>query len=128
MLNRPVVCLVEDYREIEIATTKILEYAGMFVLGASSGAILDSLLGQGIEPDIFLIDLVLPDEDGLQIMRRLRADPRWGGKPMLAMSALSARRDRREALANGFDAFIAKPYSGLKLVEVVELQLGLRIP
>jgi len=109
-LTRTLICLVEDYKEVEVMVTKMLKFAGHDVISAPSGAILDIILHQQVEPDLFLIDLSLPDESGLSIMRRLRGDARYKDTPMVALSALSAHAFRREAIKLGFDGFIAKPF------------------
>ena len=105
----PHVCVVEDYPLHASMVTRILGYAGMQVSTAANGPVLESMLEQGLRPDMFLVDLVLPGESGIEVMRRLRQKPRWARAPIIACSAFSAREHRREAIRLGFDGFIEKP-------------------
>lgn len=107
--SAPLVVLVEDWDIIEVMATKMLRYGGFDVVAAAHSGILDSLLDQGLEPEIFLLDLELPGESGFSIMRRLRADARYANSTIIAMSALGYRSDRREVIRAGFDGYVVKP-------------------
>lgn len=85
----------------------MLEYAGFEVTTASSGVIMDLVLRDGVVPDLFLLDLILPGEDGVSIMRRLRKDPRYADKPMIVLTAY--KFTARDARRLGFDGYIRKP-------------------
>jgi DNA-binding response OmpR family regulator len=103
------VAIVDNYSISTKALTKVLEYAGMEVTTAGNSAVLNSLIKQGLKPDLLLVDLYLPGEFGLSVMRRLRVDPRWSNVTIVALTAFSTRMDRRLALEAGFDGFISKP-------------------
>jgi len=103
------VCVVEDFPDAQSLVKDVLSYAGVEVTIAANGAILDSLLGQGLKPDMFLLDLALPGETGIEIMRRLRGDASWNRCPIVALTAFGFGRDRRQALSMGFDGYITKP-------------------
>jgi CheY-like chemotaxis protein len=105
----PHICVVEDYAVHARMVSSILGYAGMEVTTAANGPILESMLDQGLRPDLFLVDLVLPGESGIEVMRKLRRRPRWAKAPIIACSAFSAREHRKEAIRLGFDDFIEKP-------------------
>lgn len=60
-------------------------------------------------PDLILCDIQLPDLDGMEVARRLRADPRLAGIPRVAVTALAMVGDRERILAGGFDGYLAKP-------------------
>lgn len=60
-------------------------------------------------PRFVLLDFVLPDMDGLQVLRRLRADPRCAGLPVVIFSSLTDEGRRQQTLAAGADAWVAKP-------------------
>ena len=60
-------------------------------------------------PDVVLIDMQLPDIDGYEVLRRLRAAPGLAGRPMIALSANGMPEDIAQAEANGFDAYWTKP-------------------
>ncbi len=108
-MSRARICLIEDYADIRLLVTAVLEHAGFEVLPASDAVALDALLLAGGEPDLFLIDLTLPGESGVAILTRLRRQPRWAHRPMLALTAHAMLGDAARGLAAGFDGYLTKP-------------------
>jgi CheY-like chemotaxis protein len=71
-------------------------------------------------PDILLSDIGLPEADGYQLVRAVRAHEKPGQRvPAIALTAYTRREDRRLALEAGFDAHVAKPVDPVELVTVV---------
>ena len=70
-------------------------------------------------PDVIVLDVMLPDESGLDLCRELKADPETAGIPIVLLSG-SIELAPRQATEAGADAFLAKPFSPLQLVAVVE--------
>ncbi|MEZ4266659.1 MAG: response regulator [Myxococcota bacterium] len=71
---------------------------------------LEALVGMGaVPPDLVLLDVSLPEVDGVEVLRRLRADERIAHLPVVALTAHAMRGDRERFLAAGFDAYVAKP-------------------
>jgi CheY-like chemotaxis protein len=108
---------VEDSDDVREALTELLELHGHRVLAVATG------LG-GVEavaafaPEVVLVDVGLPDIDGLEVARRIRA--RHGPAPYLvAMTGYTREEDRREALDAGFDLHLAKPVEVDVLVRLV---------
>jgi CheY-like chemotaxis protein len=60
-------------------------------------------------PDIIIMDVMMPRMDGLEAMKRLRADPRTAGVPVVCLTALAMSGDEERCLAAGADAFLCKP-------------------
>jgi two-component system, cell cycle response regulator DivK len=71
-------------------------------------------------PDLVLMDIQLPDIDGVEALRRLRADARTASVPVLALTAQAMEGDRERFLAAGFDGYISKPVDIAAFVAVVE--------
>jgi two-component system cell cycle response regulator DivK len=71
-------------------------------------------------PDLILMDINLPDVDGLTVTRKLKGDPRLRHIPIVALTANSMHGDREQCLAAGCDAYLAKPVSRLELRNVLE--------
>jgi CheY-like chemotaxis protein len=102
------VLVVEDNRmNLELAS-EVLGAAGFTVLEAMTGA-------EGIQvaierlPDLVLLDMRLPDMDGLEVVRRLRADPRTGMLPVVALTAQAMKGDELAARRAGCSGYITKP-------------------
>lgn len=106
---KPLVCIVEDYADNRVLVTALLNSAGIEVSSVEDGVALDRVLESGAVPDLFLLDLSLPGEDGPTLMRRLKADPRWLEKPVVALTAHAMEGDEEKALGQGFDGYITKP-------------------
>jgi two-component system cell cycle response regulator DivK len=82
--------------------------------------------GQAVElaaehgPDLVLMDIRLPDIDGVEALGRLRADQRTASIPVLALTAQAMQGDRERFLAAGFDGYISKPVNIVELVGTVQ--------
>ncbi len=73
-----------------------------------------------LRPDLVLIDLQLPDFDGYEVLRRLRADPRTRAIPCVAVSANAMREDIERGLATGFADYWTKPIDFAVFIAAVE--------
>lgn len=113
----------DDAMNLRLAVTA-LEQAGHKVLSAGGGA-------EGVEvalahaPDLVLMDVQMPGVDGIEALKRLRADPRTAALKVLAFTALAMKGDAERLLAAGFDGYIEKPirYKAF-LVSVAALLAG----
>ena len=113
------VLLVEDEPNIVESLTFLLERAGFDVAVESNGRrALDSALAN--VPDVLVLDVMLPELDGYEILRQLRADPRSDGVPVLMLTAKGQREDREIALECGADMFITKPFANSEIVAAVQ--------
>ena len=115
MLRKRVVILVDDDPALrDVLRTALLEMdvPSGEVLVYPVGSAAEALLYLGsIKPDLLVLDLKLPDADGVDLCRRLRRDPALRGVPVLAISALTPVGEVRErALSAGATRFLAKPF------------------
>ena len=79
------------------------------------------------KPDLVLLDISLPDMDGLEVIRRIRADASLKGLPVIALTAHAMAGDRERFLAAGFDDYITKPLlDETILLEAIDRCLGRR--
>ncbi len=76
-----------------------------------------------IIPDLVLLDIMLPDEDGYQIVRRLRSDPRTRRVPVIMITAKTTEMDMLKGLDDGADDYIRKPFSVMELLSRVRALL-----
>ena len=60
-------------------------------------------------PDLVLLDISLPQMDGVEVLRRMRGDPQLRGVPVIAFTAHAMAGDREKYLAGGFDEYVSKP-------------------
>jgi two-component system KDP operon response regulator KdpE len=117
---RPRVLVVDDEQQILRALRVILREAGFEALPAATGEeALDLAALQ--RPDAAIIDLLLPDIDGVELARRLRE---WTDMPLIVLSAVGDEDAKVRALAAGADDYVTKPFGPRELV--ARLQANLR--
>lgn len=116
-MNKTVVLVVEDDRPVRNLITTTLKTRDYKYLTASNGenAIIETT---SHNPDIILLDLGLPDMDGIEVIKRIRS---WTDTPIIVISARSEDSDKIQALDNGADDYLTKPFS------VEELLARLRV-
>jgi len=117
--TRPRVLVCDDEPQILRALRVILRDAGYEALPASG--VEEALDVAAVErPDAAIIDLVLPDGDGIALCRRLRE---WSEMPVIVLSAVGDEEAKVRALASGADDYVTKPFSPRELVARLEANL-----
>src|SRR5581483_5172986 len=94
------VLVVDDSPDNLVLVRILLECAGFEVRTAAEAAEAFHVLGT-FRPSLILMDLQLPEVDGLELTRRLRQDPQWVGTPIVALSAYAMKSDEESARAAG---------------------------
>ena len=110
------ILLAEDHLDSREALCALLEAFGFEVIPAVNGAEAVSLARQD-PPDLVLMDLMMPDVDGLEATRRLRDFPETRDIPIISLTAMEGART--QALEAGADDFLAKPINSGQLLEKV---------
>lgn len=113
------VLIAEDEPNIAESLTFLLERAGFDVAVAPDGKrALDTV--RDALPDVLVLDVMLPELDGYEILRRLRAGEETATLPVLMLTAKGQPQDRETALACGADIFMTKPFANSEIVAAVE--------
>ena len=116
------ILIVEDFADSRDMYIEFLEAQGFEVTGAEDGvAALKSI--ENVRPDVVVLDVALPKLDGLSVLRRLRADPRYAQLPVLTLSASLGVDYQKMALAAGATAALEKPCLPDELLEAVRKAL-----
>jgi two-component system, cell cycle response regulator DivK len=114
----PLVLLVEDSDAVRGAFTVLLEMSGWRVAAAPTGA--EALrLASEQPPDLVLLDLGLPDLNGTEVLRRLKADPATQQIPVVALTGHDLPEERAAALAAGCADYLVKPVDTRALLEAL---------
>ena len=121
----PLVLVVDDFEDNREMFAEYLELSGFQVAQAVSGREAIERATQ-LVPDVILMDLSLPELDGWEATRRIKADARTGHVPVIALSGHALADHAREAKEAGCDAFLTKPCLPETLVAEVRRQLTLR--
>ncbi len=118
-MNKPVILVVEDDKAIRKLITTTLETQGYQYHTAATGgeSILEAVSKQ---PDIIVLDLGLPDMDGVDIIKKIRE---WSNVPIIVVSARSEDKDKIEALDAGADDYLTKPFSVEELLARLRVSL-----
>ena len=106
-MNKPLILVVEDdapIRNLMTTTLKTHDYRYL-VADCGEAALREAATSN---PDIMLLDLGLPDLDGVEVIRRVRS---WSDMPIIVISARSEDADKIEALDSGADDYLTKPFS-----------------
>ena len=109
------VLVVDDNREIRELLTRHLEKEGLQVEAAGDAATMWRRLAAN-RTNLIVLDLMLPDDDGLNLCRKLRADPRSANIPIIMLTAKGDEIDRILGLEMGADDYLAKPFSARELL------------
>lgn len=113
---------VEDEQNICEVEVYTLQSVGLDAKGCSTGKELFEELENKL-PQLILLDIMLPDEDGLNILRRLRSDERYSHIPVIMATAKGTEFDKVKGLDCGADDYIAKPFGMLEMVARIKAVL-----
>jgi CheY-like chemotaxis protein len=121
--QRPRVLVIDDCAVVRSALSGHFDRMGLTVESASSGGEAMARLAV-TQVDLAMLDIVLPDTDGLQLARRIRREPRWRDLPIVVLSSRSSTLDVIRGAAAGCSAYLAKPVDFGDLQRTVARQLG----
>ena len=109
------ILVVDDQEANRLLLRDVLEPEGHRVTEAASGVAALQIVGE-LKPDVVLLDVTMPGVDGLEVCRRLKADPGTAAIPVLLVTALSHREHRLRGIEAGANDYIAKPIDRAELV------------
>ena len=116
------ILVVEDNHVVADMVQKILVHLGYDFIAVTNGK-------QGVNmaasqlPDLILLDITLPNMDGLEVARQIRQNPKTRSIPILAATGRASFEDQEACLQNGCDDYIAKPYTQKQLASRIETLL-----
>lgn len=117
------VLIAEDEPHIVEALSYVLDREGYRVEAVGDGMqALEQLISA--PPDMAILDVMLPNLSGLDILRRLRDHSRLAGLPVLMLTAKVQKRDREEAEQAGATEFMTKPFDNSEVVDTVRRLIG----
>jgi len=114
----PRVLVVEDNTDIVDIVQRRLELDGMEPVVCTRGMAAKALLEQQ-EFDAVVLDIMMPDIDGFEVLRHVRATPALEDLPVVMLSAKASPQDRERAKSMGADAYIVKPFGPHDLVRTL---------
>lgn len=112
------VVLVEDEVNIAEAIRFLLSNEGWRVETLANGANAVEIIRK-VQPELVMLDVMLPGKSGFEILDELRADPDLASLPVLMLTARGQSRDREMAVKAGVSRFMTKPFSNAEMLEAV---------
>lgn len=112
------ILLIEDEPNIVEAIRFLLTRDGWNVQTHNDGGDAQAMIERH-KPDILVLDVMLPNKSGFDILRDLRASTAYGDLPVLMLTARGQAKDRDMAMAAGADAYMSKPFSNAEVVEQI---------
>ncbi len=112
------VLVVEDQVDNRTILRDLLDSAGIQVLEAENGAI-GVEMAKNLLPDLILMDIQMPEMDGYEASRRIKAAPALAAVPIIAVTSYALSDDIDRALAAGCDDYVTKPFSPRALLAKV---------
>ena len=117
------ILVVEDNDKNRKLVRDVLTFKGYHIIEAETGE--DGVrLARERQPRLVLMDIQLPGIDGIETLRRLRADDLTRGIPVIAVTASAMDRDRQQIMAAGFDGYQSKPLNVKEFISAVEAILA----
>ncbi len=128
-MNKPAgtILVIDDEQPFCEVVAEILTTFGYPVRKAFNAAQALEVL-ESVIPVLIILDIMMPDVDGLTLIRRFRADPRFAKIPVIMSSAKYLVEDRAEAMNAGANAYLTKPFSAAELRSSIVELLGEREP
>ncbi|MDP2606877.1 MAG: response regulator [Deltaproteobacteria bacterium] len=117
------IMVVDDNPDIITIVKTILEGKGYSVSSASGGAELLNML-KGQKPDLIILDIMMPEMDGLEVLSRLKAVSETATIPVILLTAKVQYEDVLGGYKLGADYYITKPFTSTQLVNGINLLLG----
>ena len=119
------ILVVDDEDDARTLARRVLEERGAHVVTVSSAAEAIASVGENDLPSIIVSDIGMPDQDGYDLIKQMRALPGEAGRvPAVALTALARAEDRKRALSAGYQKHVSKPVDPAELVAVIASLAG----
>jgi DNA-binding response OmpR family regulator len=110
------IMIVDDDTQVTVLLGKLLSMEGYQITAVNESSKAHEL-ATSVKPDLFLLDLMMPDPDGFKLCRILRADPHFIFTPIIIVTALDDNDSRVVAFGAGANDYITKPFHANELVQ-----------
>lgn len=117
------ILVVDDEPNILLSLEFLMQQEGYEVRTATNGD--EALLAVGEkQPDLILLDIMMPKLDGFEVCQKIRSNPKWKDMRIVILTAKGREVDQEKGLALGADDYIIKPFATKQLVKKVKTVLG----
>jgi DNA-binding response OmpR family regulator len=124
--KKPRILVIDDEESIFEVIEGLLYKQGYELTYISSGTAALTQIDE-IQPDVILLDLMMPQMDGIETCQNIKSNQRWRPIPIIMVTALSSKEDLARSLDAGADDFVAKPINSLELRARVRSMLRIKL-
>lgn len=124
ILHSKKILLVDDDMRNVFALSKILKERGMEIIKAENGLIALETLDKNPEIDLVLMDIMMPEMDGYEAMRKIRAQTKYNHLPVIALTAKAMKEDKQKCIDAGASDYITKPVDVERLLSLMRVWLS----
>ena len=117
-MEKKIILYIEDNYHNRRIVRKILQSRGYTLVEAEDGVSGLAMVHE-LKPPLVLLDIGLPGMDGLEVVGRIKADPKLRSTPVIALTASAMRGDRERFLDAGCDDYLSKPIQAMELINKV---------
>ena len=117
------VLIIEDEEDAAELFAEMMRVSGFHVLKTTNSAPAFAMMAAQ-KPDVVILDIMMPEASGLDLLRQMRRDPELAGVPVVVVSARSMPADIKNGMEAGASTYLTKPVGFLDLKEAVERALG----
>ena len=115
----PLILVIEDNEDNLVLISYILESLGCRLIARKDAGETTVILAKEHHPDLILLDIVLPNISGIEVLKYLREEPLTCDVPVIAVTALATEANRENIIRAGFNNYIIKPYLIEELEEMI---------
>jgi two-component system, sensor histidine kinase and response regulator len=124
-MNNYSILVVDDHPENFEVIEALLENMDYTLHYASSGQVAIDFLDK-FDPDLILLDVMMPEVDGIEVCKQIKANSRWQAVPIIMVTSLASKEDLARCLTAGADDFLSKPVNGIELRARVHSMLRIK--
>ncbi|MDQ7027181.1 MAG: response regulator [Anaerolineae bacterium] len=118
-VRKPLILVIDDDPALQTLIVSLLRRGDMEAISAMDGSQAREALDQDRLPDLVLLDLMLPEISGIDLLKEFRSQPKLEQLPVIILSALADPEQIREGLDEGADRYLTKPYLANNLIKTV---------
>ncbi|KST69993.1 response regulator [Mastigocoleus testarum] len=120
--SEPLILAVEDNEDNLLIVNYVVDSLDCKFIGEMSGE-KTLIIARNYRPDLILLDIMLPDINGIDVFRQLQLDPITKSIPVIAVTALAMLEEQKTISESGFDGYITKPYLLEDLEDIIRLHI-----
>jgi DNA-binding response OmpR family regulator len=126
-MSQQKILIIEDEKDMSEAIKLRLEANNFTVIAAFDGP--EGLsLARSENPDLIILDIMLPKMDGFRVCRMLKFDEKYAKIPIIMLTARSQQKDIEQGTEMGADAYMTKPFKSEELLEKIKTLLAAKVP